>query len=539
MPSGLVRVKGPRGWATLGVDSGPRGVRPADIAPTWDIWGPAGMTFSIERDPTEPQPDLAGATPIEYIPPGGGDRASWGGFIHDTPAAGADGGLSVNARGLPFLLDDRPYNRLYALDGLRGFVDSRSLLDVDLANWPADGTINLAESAATLGFAVGAVWPASTAAGITLDLGPDNLAKRIVLALQRGPGSPAGAQLYVRGHDAPAGGHMNSGIADAIAAQAVNATSQAAAGTTYRGTFSTAKRYVSIFIYNGAATYTPTLDDVWKIVACKIFTDTAYEAGDVSVLKSSDVLRYALARVPALDQDVSEITTTATSWPAFGSLGEDRTPRVEMERANDLHRYILRLTAQGRLQFRPRFGSASFEASTRRPGISWVDSTVNSIEDVYNEVVVRARGAGDKPLVVRRLSGDVGIRNVLDRRNRLRTKVLEMPNHSNTTIMQALADAWLQRYARTPLKGSLVATGGAMKTLQGRSVPAGRLGERCGEIVMLSNLDDLDTGYRGRMAITVGAGYNEVEDAVTFAIDNQRDDIEALLARMQVVSGDA
>ena len=80
----------------------------------------------------------------------------------------------------------------------------------------------------------------------------------------------------------------------------------------------------------------------------KIFSETTYESADVSTLTSSDVLKYALARVPLLDQSTSDIVQTATTWPAFGTIGEDRTPRVEMEKANDLHRYLLRITPKGR-----------------------------------------------------------------------------------------------------------------------------------------------------------------------------------------------
>jgi hypothetical protein len=56
-----------RGWQTLGADRD-RGILPDGISPSWDVWGPASLTFNLARDPNLTHPDLTAATPLEYLP---------------------------------------------------------------------------------------------------------------------------------------------------------------------------------------------------------------------------------------------------------------------------------------------------------------------------------------------------------------------------------------------------------------------------------------------------------------------------------------
>jgi hypothetical protein len=127
----------------------------------------------------------------------------------------------------------------------------------------------------------------------------------------------------------------------------------------------------------------------------------------------------------------------------------------------------------------------------------------------------------------------------LDRRGRVRSKVLTVTAPTDTATMTAIGDVWLARYARTPLKGSLTITGPeALRDLaNGGWVRPGYAGPRTGEIVLLSNLVDPDTGSHGRPAIMAGASYNPAADTASIAIDNTREDLEGLLARMGVVAG--
>lgn len=539
-----IMVKTATGWEQLGATRYP-GVNPAAVSPGWDGWGPAALSFAIARDPSTPHPDLAGGTPVEYFPIKGGDEPAWGGYIHDTPA-GPDG-LTVNCRGHSFLLDDDPYNRVYVHEAL-GDWKAAYTYDVPLGESRPQYMVNAGDGVITLGAGQGTVWSGVSSAGTVLDLGPDpaNWCKRIAFNVQRGGSGAAGFDLYCRGSNGFSGlsGHANSGgggtwndlnNAPVFGGGSANTITAAAGGQQVVGSFDSPRRYVHIFLYR-ATTLTLAGDELYRLLGIRVFTQAAYESGGASILKASDILKYALTRAAGVDQDTSEILATVTNIPAFGRIGEERTARVEAELANSYHRWVLRFNARGRLQFRNRWARATLEANTRRPGIDWTDATVSSIEDVYNKVVVKGRSGSGVELRVQRLSADVGIRNVLDRRGRVRSKTIDVPVPTSTGAMQAIADAWLLRYARTPMKGTLVSQGRALRDLPtSKGIPAAYAGTRVGELAMLSNLDDLDTGERGRVAITVGAAYDEGEDKATLAVDNTRDDIDAVFARMGIL----
>lgn len=527
-----------QGWQTLGAGA-ERGVYPSTPSPTWDAWGPASLTFNIARDPSKPWPDLAAGTPIEYVPYDDADAAPWGGYITDTPAAGEDG-LVVNARGWQGALDDDPVTDTYVHTRMSDWKDARTapgayLYDGALG-WTAAGQVSVADGEINLSLPQGAIVKANAAHGVYLDLGPLSRGARAVSVDMRIPAGWTVADLiYVRGSNSPADPYMgNTGDYHDGGGPWVATLGN----VTRTAVFPRPFRYLCFFIYSGGA-YTTGVEQALQITGIRTFTDDAYRSGAASALKASHILKRAVTRVPALSQDASLITDTAFVIPAFGGVNEERTPRQEVEQANTYHRYITRVRADRRLEFRQRFAAATLEANTRRAGVDWQDASLNSLDEVWNKVTIKGKSGGGTDLAITSYSSDVGIRNVLDRRQRTRSKTLVVDSPTDLATMQALAVVWLQRYARTPLKGTLTIAGPeALRELpSGSPVAAGYVGERCAELVLLSNLIDPDTGGHGREAVTAGASYNEVDDVATIAIDNTRDDLEGLLARMGVVSG--
>jgi hypothetical protein len=531
----VIRVETDQGWQTLGADR-ERGILPDGIAPAWDAWGPASMTFSLARDPNLTHPDLAAATPLEYLPYGAGDEPAWGGYVNDTPAAG-EAGITVNARGWQYVLDDDPYVDTYVHENLADWQDVRALPGGFLYNgsggWTAAGNVTVGTSEIVIARPQGSVMKNAGGHGIYLDLGPlSRRAKTVSVDVVIPAAWTVGYSFYVRATDSPTGAFGDPSTDDG------GGPFSSITGT-YNVTFATPRRYVLIFYYVPGATATTTTEELARITGIRVFTDDAYRSGSASALKASQVDARALSKVPALSQDTSLLTPTTFAIRAYGGLRTARTARQDLEQINAYHRWIKRVRADRRLEVRPRFGTSTLEVNTRRPGVDWQDTSANSLDDVYNAVTVEGRTGSGTELSVRRLSGDVGLRNVLDRRGRVRSKVLTVTAPTDTATMTAIGDVWLTRYARTPLKGSLTITGPeALRDLaNGGWVRPGYAGPRTGEIVLLSNLVDPDTGSHGRPAVMAGASYNPAADAAAIAIDNTREDLEGLLARMGVVAG--
>jgi hypothetical protein len=202
-----------------------------------------------------------------------------------------------------------------------------------------------------------------------------------------------------------------------------------------------------------------------------------------------------------------------------------------MEKANDYHRYRLTLTPRGQLVFEPRPSTPALSIRTLDPGITWRDASVTAGSELYNQVTVTGTTGSGQPISATRTTSDVGITNTLDRRGRTRSITLVVQAATDATALQVLADAYLLRYGRTPLKGTLTIVGDAA------GFPASMLGGLfAGTLIRLANLIDPDTGGQGRDAIIVAVtSYDEKTDTATLAVDNTRDDLDAVLARMAAV----
>jgi hypothetical protein len=122
------------------------------------------------------------------------------------------------------------------------------------------------------------------------------------------------------------------------------------------------------------------------------------------------------------------------------------------------------------------------------------------------------------------------------RRGFTRTKILDVSTSINVDEAGLLGDAWIAYYQRTPLKGTLTLAGPqAIKTFPaGQWLEPADAGTLTGQLVLLSDLTDPATAAKGRVGIIAGATYDEDENVAHVTIDNARDSLEALLARMAV-----
>jgi hypothetical protein len=256
---------------------------------------------------------------------------------------------------------------------------------------------------------------------VTLDLGPASDAKYIVVEWERIGGSNADQTLYARGHDFqdPASG---SGSPE----DAFSFTLNGGASGTSQGGFTTARRYLSVFMYRNGAGGTYGSDFQVRLNAVRVFADAAWVSGGASVLHASDVLRDALTRATLLlSSDWSQIQDTSFAIPEFAP-DSDRTPREIATAVNALHDWLIQVTADARPVFRPKPTDPVVEIGAW-PGSSFEDASANSGDEIYDQVRVTGQDAASNRLRVTRSQTGT----LVDRRGF---------HHTKTPAHQLLAD---------------------------------------------------------------------------------------------------
>lgn len=410
----MIRVQpASTGWRTLGVDLY-RGSEPEGVSPTWGPAGPESLTFTLARPEGRVAVDLAPFTPVELYPAedASGDPV-WSGYtITAPPGSRAEAG-TVTCVGWHVSREDEPGPAFYVHDNLSEWVDSRTLDGITLSDWGFGLTLNAEAALITLGAATGQPWAASKAIGATLDLGPGVGAMRVTGAIQRGPGSPGFVEFYCRAHDAPAGAHMSGGgggTFDQMFITGLGGITQAAGGAAWALTCTAPRRYVTVFVYLNGANYTPTNDDVWRILNVRAYADAAYESGGASILTADKAMIASRDRfTPYLSKDNSRITATDLPIPHFAWLKQDVTAREIQDRANDYHGYQQGVDALQRVFFRPQPSVPRLQISAQADGVTFKDKSSNDGTEVYNHVNVRGRsGAGAELLVERWLADLIG-----------------------------------------------------------------------------------------------------------------------------------
>lgn len=268
-----------------------------------------------------------------------GAEPVWSGRIIAAPTNyGEDTFVTVQCQGWGQHTKDDCTDREWVIDDLSRWKDTKSHPSVTVANYHGfapqigDGTIILpCPRASTI--------ENLKAVSATLDLGPNQRATRAVATFKSvvAPGTVS-FHVYLRINDSPnfvGGGSYGQSITD----------NPPTTDTTVAVTGSPGGRYVHIAWYYDGATTTVGGDHSIIVSSLKVFTDTADESGNASILKASTIISEALAACcPMISTDTSKITTTSTNIPNFPGSPGYRYANELIDQANSIHGYITRLS---------------------------------------------------------------------------------------------------------------------------------------------------------------------------------------------------
>jgi hypothetical protein len=237
------------------------------------------------------------------------------------------------------------------------------------------------------------------AAGVMLDLGPGNVAKRMSVDWTASA-TDANFYFYVRGCTT-GDPTIDPSYTDALA------TTWSSTATPYSANLGSGYRYVHLFVYRSGATATMTADAYVKVRGITLYAETSYEASNASALKASTVVGDVLDRgCPLLSTDRSGITATSFNLPAFAP-GDPLTPRDAWQAVNAFHGWMSKVDVDGRPVFqavpsRPKYQIGEWSAAE----IS--DSSANSGQDIFNKVIVTGTDPAGQPVRVVRSAAQTG-----------------------------------------------------------------------------------------------------------------------------------
>jgi hypothetical protein len=128
---------------------------------------------------------------------------------------------------------------------------------------------------------------------------------------------------------------------------------------------------------------------------------------------------------------------------------------------------------------------------------------------------------------------------VIDRRAFRRTKILPVQSALTQAGAEQIGDTYLLNHKTTPLKGSLSVTGqgGVRRVLGGAAVHPAHLLKNTTEFIRFSHRIDPDTGNHGREGRIASVSYTHTGEKASVQIDNDRQNFEALLARLGALTG--
>ncbi len=387
MQDTVVRMRNASGaWEVTGRDRFP-GVVPESVRYDFNDWGPDTASYVLRRQPGDADVDLDAFNDVEIEI--GGTKV-WDGRVRDNPSTGgSEFQIGVQCEGMQYHLDDDVYERAYAHTNMTEWRDHRSFLDALLTTYTTAPTVVSESGGIVLGWAANDIVAASQAVGVTLDLGPSEAswAKRVVVEWQHNAAN-AGFSFY------PARGlHTINAVSfeDAISPIALTGTTTG----TSAGTFTAARRYVHMFLWTG--TVSGALGaEVWvRIKAVRVFSDTAYESGNASVLRSHHVVRDALSKGTAFISN-SGVVDTSFNVPEYASAGA-HTPREHIQAINayENRRTLVTLDRSFKYDAKP-----TRPTLVTAPGAVFNDVGSSSSEAIHNKVIVEGEGPDGQPLRV-------------------------------------------------------------------------------------------------------------------------------------------
>ena len=388
-------------WHQLGAGA-LRGVWPEAVELVSDEYGPKTATFELHRDPESAWPDLGAYAPMEASV---GGALRWSGRIIDAPTRSADRVISVQAEGWQAHLDDDQYERIYVHTRLSDWKDQRSSLTTTLGSvsggFVAAPTVNAGDGGITLQWPKDETIVAGRNVGVYLDLGPYGAASRVVVTWE-GSNGDSNNILFCRGTDdcnPTAGGD-----------DAFTAGMNAGGPYTSSGTFSVPRRYVHLLFNRASADATASSDCFFRITSVQVFSSTAYESGNSSVLRGDHVVSDALDSASMLlAADRSRVEqTTGFYVPEFAPDGP-RTPRQAAEAVNVFFDHQVKVDERRRAVFREK-PSVPDVVVGKWGGSSFDDASNASGADIVSRVIARGDDpAGVKVSVVRSQSEQPGV----------------------------------------------------------------------------------------------------------------------------------
>jgi hypothetical protein len=510
-------------WSAYGADQG-RGISVEGLVVGVDDWGPRDLAMTLKRDPDTAFGDLQAATPLEVEI---GNSLVWAGRSKETPTSEINRQIAVNGEGWQYHLDDDDYRKSYVHASLTDWQDVRSNQNCDLTKKTSALQVSSDVGGITLTIPANVVRPANTGGGIYLDCGPDSngWANQVDVTWAHSNNS-VGTNLILCYASSIA--TLSTMAGTTLTALNVNPTSSANTSIAIAGPY----RYLGLFLVdNTGANVTFTgVEVTCKLTAIGVYSSTAYESGGVSNLGAPAIIMDALAKAPLLNQSTAAISTTAFAIPDFSASGY-QSPRSYITAANAYHAYQARVRADKVLEFRPR---------PTAPLLTLVNGTLEnasagSIAEVYNKCVGEATG----PDGVSIISTQFGSGTIPDRRGYYRTNVLSSNMSLTQTALDQLCQTFISGHGKMPFKGTVTVSGNTAvcMTVGGASVPPWELLRYVGELLHFPNLVDPDTGAKGRDGRIAAVTYDHDSRTASVSIDSQRSNFEALLARLQVVTG--
>lgn len=128
---------------------------------------------------------------------------------------------------------------------------------------------------------------------------------------------------------------------------------------------------------------------------------------------------------------------------------------------------------------------------------------------------------------------------LVDRRGFRRTKILPVRSALTAGMANQIGDTFLRGHQVTPFKGDLTVTGqgGVRRGLGGQAVHPAHLGLEVNQLIRFSDRVNPDTGGWGRSGRIVAVSYKHADQQASVSLDSTSGNLEALLARLDVVSG--
>jgi hypothetical protein len=324
-----VRILTDDGWEELGKDRY-AGVPPSPPQAQSDPGGFAGCSFTIPRpDPGIPHPDLSSFAECEIDVDG---LRVFEGRVSEAPVSGSERTISVQGRGWQYALDENPIPVFFASTELDEWKDARDFVGARIYNdaggaagvpgsaITGGGTVSAGDGQIMIGHAKGDVWPAGGVVGVTRDFGPnpEHWPKSMTFSAEK-VGSPANVRIRARIHD-HAGDFDNPRPPDGFEDGFFTQPTLSAAPTgkqPYRCRWPFIRRYVTIYLVNEGAEYTPTADDVVKLSNIIVYNAEHYENSYAAGLRASSILAQGFRDTPGVVAPLvrtPEFAPEAASW---------------------------------------------------------------------------------------------------------------------------------------------------------------------------------------------------------------------------------